>query len=196
MAALRVLIIDDSEDDREAIRRMLTRGGSGNYEVIEADTGEEGIRLFREQQPACTLLDYSLPGRNGVAILEELRRIHPYAAAVMLTGQGNETIAVDVMKAGAQDYLTKDTLSRDTLARAIAHAIGQQELAGKLEQQRQLAEQKQKQQEQEQLLAEKQKQQEELQRKLEEQQKQQQELQQKLEQLQKQQKEQELEEFI
>ena len=136
MAPLRVLIIDDSEDDRETFRRMLSRG-STPYDVIEAESGEEGVRLYLEFQPDCVLLDYSLPGRDGVAVLQEIRKTHPFAAAVMLTGQGSETVAVGVMKAGAQDYFTKDNVSRDSLERAIANAVGRQELASKLEQQRQ-----------------------------------------------------------
>lgn len=136
MAPLRVLIIDDSEDDREAFRRMLSRA-STRYEVIEAASGDEGIQLYRERAPDCVLLDYSLPGRNGVAVLEEIRKTNPFAAALMLTGQGNEMVAVDVMKAGAQDYFTKDTVSRDALERAIANAVGRQDLAAKLEEQRQ-----------------------------------------------------------
>jgi signal transduction histidine kinase len=136
MAPLRVLIIDDSEDDRETFARMLSRGSTA-YEVIEAETGEEGVRLYREFVPDCVLLDYSLPGRDGVAVLREIRKTHPFAAAVMLTGQGSETVAVGVMKAGAQDYFTKDNVSSDSLERAIANAVGRQELASKLEQQRQ-----------------------------------------------------------
>lgn len=136
MAPLRVLIIDDSEDDREAFTRMLSRSSTA-YDVVEAASGEEGVRLYRELVPDCVLLDYSLPGRNGVAVLEEIRKTHPFAAAVMLTGQGSETVAVGIMKAGAQDYFTKDNVSPDALERAIANAVGRQELAGKLEHQRQ-----------------------------------------------------------
>ncbi|UVC09783.1 response regulator [Rhizobium sp. TH2] len=132
-----ILIIDDSEDDREVFRRMLTRGTSVPYRVLEAATGEEGIVLCRDQLPDCILLDYSLPGRNGVAVLEEIRKFNPFVAAIMLTGQGNEMVAVDVMKAGAQDYFVKDAISQHELERAIAHAITQQDLASKLEQQRQ-----------------------------------------------------------
>ena len=132
-----VLIIDDSEDDREAFRRMLERGASLPYRVLEAETGEEGIAVYRSEKPDCVLLDYSLPGRNGVAVLEEIRKINPFVAAVMLTGQGSETVAVDVMKAGAQDYFVKGAISQNGLERAIAHAVTQQDMADKLEQQRQ-----------------------------------------------------------
>lgn len=134
---LTVLIIDDSEDDREVFRRMLERGASMPYRVLETATGEEGITLCRNGVPDCILLDYSLPGRNGVAVLEEIRKFSPFVAAVMLTGQGNEMIAVDVMKAGAQDYFVKGSISQHELERAISHAVTQQDLASKLEQQRQ-----------------------------------------------------------
>lgn len=132
-----VLIIDDSEDDREVFRRMLERHASVPYLVLEADTGEEGIAACRNAVPDCILLDYSLPGRNGVAVLEEIRRFNPFVATIMLTGQGNEMVAVDVMKAGAQDYFVKNTITQHELERAIAHAITRQDLASKLEQQRQ-----------------------------------------------------------
>ena len=137
MAPLRVLIIDDSEDDREAFRRMLTHGLPAAYDVVEAASGEEGVRSCLAFSPDCILLDYSLPGRNGVAVLEEIRKSRPFAAAVMLTGHGSEMVAVDVMKAGAQDYFTKDSVSRDALRRAIANAVDRQRLAARLEQHRQ-----------------------------------------------------------
>lgn len=132
-----ILIVDDSEDDREVFRRMLERGASLPYRVIEAETGEEGIAICRNAKPDCILLDYSLPGRNGVAVLEEIRKFNPFVAAVMLTGQGSEMVAVDVMKAGAQDYFVKGAIDQNGLERAIAHAITQQDMANKLEQQRQ-----------------------------------------------------------
>src|SRR5690606_42081485 len=96
-----VLIIDDSVVDREVFRRMLERGASMPYRVLEAATGEEGIALCRSAKPDCILLDKSLPGRNGVAQLTETRTFNPFVAAAMLPGQGDEMSAVHVMKAGA-----------------------------------------------------------------------------------------------
>jgi signal transduction histidine kinase len=135
--ATTVLIVDDNFDDRETYSRLLKRQAQHTYRLFEAENGEEAIRLCREHNPDCILLDYSLPGRDGIAILEEIRANNMFAAVIMLTGQGNEKIAVEVMKAGAQDYLVKGTISADTLQRGIANAITQQRLAAKLEQQRQ-----------------------------------------------------------
>jgi signal transduction histidine kinase len=132
-----VLIIDDNIDDREVYRRMLSRVRGARYVVFEAENGDEGLALNAQNRPDCVLLDYSLPGRDGVGVLEEILKLDPAANVIMLTGQGSETIAVEVMKGGARDYLTKDTLSPETLHRCIQSAIMHGDLAAKLEQKQQ-----------------------------------------------------------
>src|SRR5262245_51234057 len=103
--AITILVIDDSEDDRGLYRRTLA--ASGRYDVIEAQDGDRGLAMVDEHAPDCILLDYSLPGRNGVEVLKRLRVQHPFAPVIMLTGQGNETVAVAAMREGAQNYLSK-----------------------------------------------------------------------------------------
>ncbi len=132
-----VLIIDDSIDDREFYRRMLRRVSGTNYTVIEAESGEQGLALNLQKRPHCILLDYSLPGRDGLGVLSEILEQDASANVVMLTGQGNETVAVEVMKSGARDYLTKDSLSPETLHRCIQSALMHGALEAKLEQKRQ-----------------------------------------------------------
>ena len=132
-----VLVIDDNIDDREVYRRMLARVPGANYVVFEAENGDDGIALNAQKRPDCVLLDYSLPGRDGVGVLEEILKLDPSANVIMLTGQGSETIAVEVMKGGARDYLTKDTLSPETLHRCIQSAVMHGDLAAKLEQKQQ-----------------------------------------------------------
>jgi signal transduction histidine kinase len=132
-----VLIIDDNIDDREVYRRMLGRVPGAGYVVFEAENGEEGLALNAQKRPDCVLLDYSLPGRDGVGVLEEILKLDPSANVIMLTGQGSETIAVEVMKGGARDYLTKDMLSTETLHRCIQSAIMHGDMATKLEQKQQ-----------------------------------------------------------
>lgn len=132
-----ILIVDDNADDREFYRRMLSRVAEASYRVREAENGDEALVLSAEKRPDCILLDYSLPGRDGIGVLEEILRQDPTANVVMLTGQGSETIAVEVMKAGARDYLTKDALSPQTLHWCIQNAIMHGDLEAKLEQKRQ-----------------------------------------------------------
>ena len=118
-----VLIIDDSEDDRELYRRTLKKSDDAVYDIIEAETGEEGLAKIAQNSPGCVLLDYSLPGRNGVEVLKRLRADHPFVPVVMLTGQGNETVAVTAMQEGAQNYISKATITPESLQRAIRVAI-------------------------------------------------------------------------
>ncbi|MHC2457072.1 signal transduction histidine kinase [Rhizobium leguminosarum] len=132
-----ILIIDDNIDDREVYRRILGRVSSTAYTVVEAETGEEGLALNGRKRPDCILLDYSLPGRDGLGVLADILEDDPAANVIMLTGQGNETVAVEVMKSGARDYLTKDSLSPETLHRCIQNAIMHGMLEAKLEQKRQ-----------------------------------------------------------
>lgn len=132
-----ILIVDDNVDDREFYRRMLARVPEASYSVREAENGVEGLALSEQKRPDCILLDYSLPGRDGIGVLEEILKQDPTANVVMLTGQGSETVAVDVMKAGARDYLTKDALSPQALHWCIQNAIMHGDLEAKLEQKRQ-----------------------------------------------------------
>lgn len=118
----KVLIIDDSEDDRLLYRRALAKG-EAPYDVAEAEDGEGGLRSVKQSAPDCVLLDYSLPGRNGIEVLKRMRAEHPFVPVVMLTGQGNEAIAVAAIQAGAQNYISKATISTETLQRAIRVAI-------------------------------------------------------------------------
>lgn len=92
---------------------------------IEAATGEEALRLCRMEQPGCLVLDFNLPDMNGFEFLDVLHAglgLLPYPV-VMLTGQGNEQIAVQAMQRGVHDYLVKDHLAAATLRRAIRNTV-------------------------------------------------------------------------
>jgi signal transduction histidine kinase len=121
----RVLIVDDSPEDREVYKRFLRADTSHRWEFREADSGEQGQQLCRKQPPDCLLLDYRLPDVDGVSFLAELGCEEDGVAVpvIVLTGQGSEAIAVDAMKSGAQDYLLKATITAASLQRAVDHAI-------------------------------------------------------------------------
>lgn len=122
---LRILIIDDSTEDRLTYKRLLSGQEEISYEFIEADNGEDGIELFKAESPDCTLLDYNISGMTGFDVLSMLRETYPNLdlPIVMLTGEGNEKIAVKAMKMGAQDYLSKSNLSFEGLYLAIDKTV-------------------------------------------------------------------------
>lgn len=118
-----ILVIDDNEDDRMLYRRVLQRAPETRYAIAEAVEGDDGLAHIARAEPACVLLDYSLPGRNGVEVLKRIRTRHPFVPVVMLTGHGNEHVAVTAMQEGAQDYICKSTITPESLDHAIRLAV-------------------------------------------------------------------------
>ncbi|MFY9821969.1 MAG: response regulator [Thermoanaerobaculia bacterium] len=131
-APCRILIVDDSPEDREVYKRMLAQDPEHAYEFLEADLGEEGLRLAQEERPDCLLLDYKLPDVDGLEFLSRLttQKLLP---VIVLTGQGNEAVAVEAMKGGAMDYLLKGAVARDRLQLAVHNAIEKVTLRRKVE---------------------------------------------------------------
>lgn len=134
--AAKILVIDDSEDDRLLYKRCLQKSAGAGYAVSETASGEDGLASLDKDSFACVLLDYSLPGRNGVEILKRIRIKHPFLPVVMLTGLGNEKVAVAAMQEGAQNYISKSTIDPQTLAHVIAVAIQHCKMQNRISEQR------------------------------------------------------------
>ena len=119
---LNVLVVDDDKVDRMSLRRVLKQSG---YKVAlsEASDAEEALTLVDESSFDCIFVDYDLPGRNGLDLIRILRNQGTQLPVIALTGQGNEQTAVDLMKAGASDYLTKSNLSVDVVSMAVRGAL-------------------------------------------------------------------------
>ena len=102
---LRLLIVDDEEAARYGMRRALSTLG---YEVSEAESAEVARALMKQQAPDLMLLDVNLPGLTGLEFLRELREIDSEAPLVIIiTAHGSERMAVEAVKAGAHDYISK-----------------------------------------------------------------------------------------
>jgi signal transduction histidine kinase len=140
---IRVLIVDDTPEDRVAYRRLLqnqstARAGVPEFEILEADSAMDGLDKVRSWAPDCVLLDYRLPDMTGIEFLGELAAQAGQGglAVVMLTGQGDEMVARDAMKCGAQDYLVKGQLTADGLQESIYNAVEMCTLRRMVERQR------------------------------------------------------------
>jgi signal transduction histidine kinase/HPt (histidine-containing phosphotransfer) domain-containing protein len=131
----RLLIVDDDETDRRLYGWLLARQAPGAFEIEQARDGAEGITALRERNFDCLLLDFSLPDLTGLEFLvEAIVDGELPCAVVLITGHGNEAIAVEAMKIGVQDYLVKDHVNEGRLWRAIVRAVSQRELRVRLAQ--------------------------------------------------------------
>ena len=100
----RVLIVEDDALARKGMADLLSLWG---YEVATAGDGAEALERVSEESPAVVVSDLVMPGMDGLGLLSALRVDHPDVAVIMLTGQGSIESAVQAMKEGAYDYLTK-----------------------------------------------------------------------------------------
>ncbi|MBE9065269.1 response regulator [Leptolyngbya cf. ectocarpi LEGE 11479] len=117
-ATLKLLVIDDDDVDRMALRRAL-QGSDVTFELQESDRAKSGIERLKTESFDCAFLDYQLPDCDGLTLVHNLREAGIKIPLIALTGQGNEETAVSLMKAGASDYLSKSKLSSEPLARMI-----------------------------------------------------------------------------
>ncbi|HEY5506037.1 MAG TPA: sigma-54 dependent transcriptional regulator [Coriobacteriia bacterium] len=100
----RVLIADDEKNMRWVLAESLAAEG---YEVIEASDGKEALAAVEEQHPDLMVLDHKMPAPDGMEVLRRIRAKGETFPIIMLTAHGNVTTAVEAMKAGATEYLTK-----------------------------------------------------------------------------------------
>ncbi len=105
----RVLLVDDDPDFCEALGDRLRAQG---FQVTVADRGVEALRLCREEPPAIVLLDLVLPGMDGMVVLETIRREEPDVVVIVITGHGTIARAVEAMKKGAYDFVSKPVDAR------------------------------------------------------------------------------------
>lgn len=103
IAKKRVLLIDDETRVRTSLKMVL----DPLYEILQAGDGHEGLEVFRKEEPDLVLLDVVLPGTDGLAVLQTLRMERKVTPVIMLTGTKSVKTAVDAMKLGAADYLSK-----------------------------------------------------------------------------------------
>ncbi len=123
-ANIELLIVDDESDFRESACRYFARMG---FRVDQAEDGEEALNVSTNKQFDVVVLDIHMPGMTGIQVLEQLMKRDPAPKVVMLTGGGTIENAVESIKKGAYDFLTKPAKLED-LARMIRRACETQQL--------------------------------------------------------------------
>ncbi|OGS36496.1 MAG: hypothetical protein A2293_15600 [Elusimicrobia bacterium RIFOXYB2_FULL_49_7] len=115
---IQVIIVDDDEEDIEIVRRHLSDSIEINYHIISYTTPAHFQENFPTQKGDLILLDYLLGGDTGLSMLKWIKSVSD-CPVIILTGHGDERIAVEIMRNGADDYLIKNELSPDILRRTL-----------------------------------------------------------------------------
>ncbi len=135
---LRVLVVDDAGDHAELVREMVRFVGAWpDAEVSKAESYATALEAFDRTTFDLAFFDYWLGSENGLRLIREIRQRGIHTPVIVLTGHGAEDVAVEAMKAGAADYLSKSNLSVDAIGRAMRYALA----IGAREEQQRAAEQ-------------------------------------------------------
>jgi two-component system, sensor histidine kinase and response regulator len=118
----KVLVIDDEPVDRMTVIRAF-KGADFQTEILEAIDCKSGIALAVSDQFDCIFIDYRLPDGNGIELLQKLREQGIRAPIISLTGQSDDRVAVELMKAGASDYLSKAQISPAQLRQVFQNVL-------------------------------------------------------------------------
>src|SRR6058998_4123341 len=119
-----ILVVDDEEIMREILETLLRREG---YDVRVASSGAEGLEMARALPFDAAIVDIMMPGMDGIATLDELRRIDEDLAVIIITAYASVESAISAMKAGAFDYVTKPFKNDEVLV-VVRNAIERRRL--------------------------------------------------------------------
>jgi len=124
MSNEKLLIVDDEKNMRTVLRRALSAEG---YEVFEAATGKEALDVLTDVMPDLIVMDQKMPEMDGLTALKKVKRLLPSLPVVILTAHGNVQSAVEAVRAGATEYLTKP-FDLDELKLVVSKALGVRDL--------------------------------------------------------------------
>jgi len=123
-----VLVVDDEAGVRQSLQLVFNK----TYRVLEAPSADEAIQKLTEEQPDLVLLDIMMPGADGLAVLKQIKSIHPDCQVIMLTGLNTARTAFAAKGTGAFDYVTKP-FDVEELRLRVEHALEKVQLSRELE---------------------------------------------------------------
>jgi two-component system chemotaxis response regulator CheY len=99
-----IMVVDDAQFMRVRLTKLLVSNG---FEVVEAENGEEAVKTYQAVKPNAVLMDITMPQKDGLEALGEIKAFDPNAKVIMLTALGQESMVVQAVQAGAKDYVVK-----------------------------------------------------------------------------------------
>lgn len=124
MTSLKILLVEDDTIDAMDFRRAIGKCDVEILEIRVCKYAEEAIATLEHWLPTCIFIDYQLPKTNGLELLKKIKKIAPKLPVIVLTSQGDERIAVEMMKAGAMEYFPKAEINPEKLTKTF-HTMSQ-----------------------------------------------------------------------
>ena len=117
----KILIVDDAAFMRMMIKDILTKNG---YEVVaEAANGVQAVELYKTHQPDLVTMDITMPEMDGIEAVKQIKAVNPGAKIVMCSAMGQQSMVMDAIKAGANDFIVKP-FQADRVLEAVKKIVG------------------------------------------------------------------------
>ena len=101
----KIMLVDDAAFMRMTIKNALTK--AGYTELIEASDGQQAVETYDQEHPDLVIMDITMPNKDGLETLKEIKAMDPKATIVMCSAMGQETMVMDSIKSGAKDFIVK-----------------------------------------------------------------------------------------
>lgn len=116
----KVMIVDDAQFMRVRLTKLLTEN---NFDVVEAEDGEQAVQVYQSAGPDAVLMDITMPQKDGLEALVDIRALDPEARVVMLTALGQQSMVLQAIQSGAKDFVVKP-FDPDRVLAALQKALG------------------------------------------------------------------------
>ena len=117
----KILIVDDAAFMRMMIKDILTKNG---YEVVaEEANGVEAVELYKSHQPDLVTMDITMPEMDGIEAVKQIKAVNPAAKVIMCSAMGQQSMVMDAIKAGANDFIVKP-FQADRVLEAVKKIVG------------------------------------------------------------------------
>ncbi len=117
----KILVVDDAAFMRMMIKDTLTKGGY--TDLCEAADGAIAVEQFKAESPNLVIMDITMPNKNGLEALKEIKAIDPAAQIIMCSAMGQESMVIDAIKSGAKDFIVKP-FKAERIIEAVGKILG------------------------------------------------------------------------
>lgn len=117
----KILIVDDAAFMRMMIKDTLKKNGYEN--LLEASDGEQAVQTYKAEKPDLVIMDITMPNKNGLEALKEIKEMDPNAKIVMCSAMGQESMVVEAIRTGAKDFIVKP-FKADRVLKTVQGILG------------------------------------------------------------------------